>query len=653
MTTATSSDRFTWAPSAEVAQRSNMLHFMREHGFDSPEALVTRSQEDPAWFWDACVKHLGIEFSTPYRQVVDDSDPPFSKWFVGGKLNLAHDCVYKHALGRRAAHPAIIWEGEDEGTRRLTYADLRREVSLLADSLASLGIGPGDAVGIFLPMVPEVVVSIYACAAIGAMAVPIFSGFAAEAVAQRLGHCKAKAIICTDGTLRRGKQVPMKHIIDEAARCAPSVEHVIVWRRLGVDVPWTDGRDHWWHELTAQADASRAPLQVDSEQPFLLAYTSGTTGDPKAAVHVHGGFLAKIAQEAHFQTDLKPDDVLHWVTDMGWIMGPWEALGTHAGGATLVLAEGAPDWPDPSRLWQLVDRHRVSILGVSPTLIRALKAKGDEWLESSDRTSIRIFGSTGEPWNPEPYIWLSEKVGEGRSPIINFSGGTEVGACFLSPTPLSRLKPCTLGSPALGMCVEVWDGDGKQLGPGEGVGELVCTKPWPGMTRGFFGEGGRERFLESYWTRWPGVWVHGDWASIDTDGLWYLHGRSDDTINVAGKRVGPAEYESILVDHESVAEAAAVGVTDPLKGEVVWCYVVLAPGRRSSDRLREVLSDMIVDRMGKAFRPGQIKFCKALPKTRSAKIVRRVIKAIAVDKDLGDVSSVENLDAIKAIRKAH
>jgi len=653
MTTATSSDRFTWAPSAEVAQNSNMLQFMREHGFETPEALITRSQEDPTWFWDACVKHLGIEFSTPYRQVVDDTDPPFSTWFVGGKLNLAHDCVYKHALGRRAAHPAIIWEGEDEGTRRLTYADLRREVSLLADSLASLGIGSGDAVGIFLPMVPEVVVSIYACAAIGAMAVPIFSGFAADAVARRLSHCGAKAIICTDGTLRRGKQVPMKHIIDDAVLNAPSVEHVIVWRRLGVDVPWNDGRDHWWHELTAQADASRAPLQVDSEHPFLLAYTSGTTGDPKAAVHVHGGFLAKIAQEAHFQTDLKPDDVLHWVTDMGWIMGPWEAIGAHAGGATLVLAEGAPDWPDPARLWQLVDRHRVSILGVSPTLIRALKVKGDEWLESSDRSSIRIFGSTGEPWNPEPYIWLSEKVGEGRSPIINFSGGTEVGACFLSPTPLSRLKPCTLGSPALGMCVEVWDGDGKQLGPGEGVGELVCTKPWPGMTRGFFGEGGRERFLETYWSRWPGVWVHGDWASIDADGLWYLHGRSDDTINVAGKRVGPAEYESILVDHESVAEAAAVGVTDALKGEVVWCYVVLAPSRRSSDRLREVLSDMVVDRMGKAFRPGQIKFCKALPKTRTAKIVRRVIKAIALDKDLGDVSSIENLDAIKAIRRAH
>lgn len=627
---------------------------MHKHGIGTYDELLLRSQRDPAWFWDAVVKHLGIEFSTPYHQVVDDQDPPFATWFVGGKLNLANDCLYRHALGRRASHPAIVWEGEDDGVRRLSYADLRRETSLLADALAGLGVEPGDAVGIFLPMVPEVVVALYACAAIGALAVPIFSGFAAEAVAQRLQHCGARVVLCTDGTMRRGKQVPMKGTIDAAVEMSPAVEHVVVWRRLGIDVPWTDGRDHWWHELVAGADATRPPLEVESEHPFLLAYTSGTTGTPKAAVHVHGGFLAKIAQEAHFQVDMTERDVLHWVTDMGWIMGPWEVIGAHANGGTLVLAEGAPDYPTPSRLWELVDRHGITILGVSPTLIRALKTHGNDPVHQTRRSTLRVFGSTGEPWNPEPYLWLQDVVGEGRSPIINLSGGTEVGACFLSPTPMSSLKPCTLGGPALGMSVEVRDRTtGAPLGPGEGVGELVCTRPWPGMTRGFWGEGGRERYLSTYWSRWPNVWVHGDWASIDEDGLWFLHGRSDDTMNVAGKRIGPAEYESILVDHESVAEAAAIGVPHPVKGEAVWCYAVLAPGRRSSDRLREVLADMVSERLGKAFRPAEVRFVKALPKTRSAKIVRRVIRAVALGEDPGDVSSVENVESLKAISRAY
>lgn len=651
MSTATRDD-VIWRPGTDQTQHSNVAHFMREHGIQDYQQLVVRSQEDPEWFWDAVVKHLGIEFSTPYTQVVDDTDPPFAKWFVGGKLNLVQTCVDKHALGRHASQPAIIWEGEDEGTRQLTYADMRREVARVADGLANLGVGLGDTVGLYLPMVPEVCVAMYACASIGAIAVPIFSGFAAEAVASRLSHSKAKVVICADGTLRRGKQIPMKAVIDDAIQGVPSIEHVIVWRRLGSEVPWGK-KDRWWHDLTVNTDATRKPLELDSETPFMLAYTSGTTGAPKAAVHVHGGFLVKIAQEAYFQTDVRVRDVVHWVTDMGWIMGPWETIGAHANGGTLLLCEGAPDWPTPARLWQVVERHNVNMLGVSPTLIRSLHANGqDDAVVCCDRSSLRIIASSGEPWNHEPYEWLFNVVGEERCPIINLSGGTEVGACFLSPTPLSELTPTTLGGPALGMAVEVRDPDGKPLGPGEGVGELVCTKPWPGMTRGFWGEGGRERYLETYWSRWPGVWVHGDWASIDDRGLWYLHGRSDDTINVAGKRIGPAEYESILVDHESVAEAAAIGVPHAVKGEVVWCYVVLAPGRRSSDRLREVLADMVADRLGKAFRPADVRFLKALPKTRSAKIVRRAIRAAALGEELGDISSIENPESLKAIKTA-
>ena len=417
-------------------------------------------------------------------------------------------------------------------------------------------------------------------------------------------------------------------------------------------MPWGT-RDRWWHELLGHADPSRLPLMLDSETPFLLAYTSGTTGTPKAAVHVHGGFLVKVAQEAHFQVDMHARDVLHWVTDMGWIMGPWEVIGAHANGGTLVMYEGAPDYPGPERLWKLVDDHGVTILGVSPTLIRSLKTKGDEPVHAASRSTLRVFGSTGEPWNTEPYLWLFDVVGERRCPIINLSGGTEVGACFLSPTPLTALKPGTLGGPALGMAMEIRDVDGNPLGPGEGVGELVCTKPWPSMTRGFWGPGGRERYLETYWSRWPGVWVHGDWASIDDDGLWFLHGRSDDTMNVAGKRIGPAEYESILVDHESVAEAAVIGVPHDVKGEAVWCYVVLGPGRRASDRLRLVLADMISERLGKAFRPAQVRFVRALPRTRSAKIVRRAIRAAALGKELEDTSMIENPESLRGIADAN
>jgi acetyl-CoA synthetase len=649
--TAIASGTFEWQPDAATIAESNVAQFMREHGFTSWQALLERSQAEPAWFWNEMVSWLGIEFETPYSQVVDATDPERATWFVGGTLNLATNCVDRHARGKNAQVPAIHWEGEDGGTRTLSYADLRREVALLADGLSNLGVQHGDRIAIYMPMVPEVVIAMYAAAAVGAIAVPIFSGFAADAIRTRIAHCEARVVICSDATLRRGRQVSMKQTIDEAVDGVGCVEHVIVHQRLGLDLK-LGPRDRWWHDLTSDANADRRPDPVDSEHPVLLAYTSGTTGAPKAAVHVHGGLLVKLAEEVHFQVDLRAGEVLHWVTDMGWIMGPWEVIGAHALGATVLLAEGAPDWPDPSRLWKLVERHSVNVLGVSPTLIRALMTHGDEPVRSADLRSLRVFGSTGEPWNPDPWRWLLNVVGEGRCPIINLSGGTEVGACFLSPTPLTSLKPTTLGGPALGMSVEIRDADGSVLGRGDGVGELVCTKPWPGMTRGFWGPDGAERFHEVYWSRWPGVWVHGDWASIDQDGLWYLHGRSDDTINIAGKRIGPAEYESILVSHESVQEAAAIGVPHDLKGEAVWCYAVLAPGKRASDRLRERLIDLVGERLGKAFRPEQVFFVNALPRTRSQKIVRRAIRAAALNEDPGDLSSVENPQAIEAIRRS-
>jgi acetyl-CoA synthetase len=476
--------------------------------------------------------------------------------------------------------------------------------------------------------------------------VPIFSGFGPDAVAARLADARAKVVITADGSLRKGQAVPMKATSDLAADAAGSVAHIVVWRRLDEPTtPWNPDRDVWWDEL-ADDDEPLASEPLDAEHPLFIGYTSGTTGRPKGVVHVHGGFLVKIAEEVAYQVDLHPGEVLHWATDLGWIMGPWEIVGALALGATVLLFEGAPTHPAADRLWSLVERHRVTTLGVSPTLIRALVPAGPEPVRAHDLSSLRVLASTGEPWDPSSYGWLFDEVGGGRLPIINLSGGTEVGACFLSPTPVCALKPLTLYGPALGMAVEVRRPDGTRAGPNE-VGELVCTKPWPSMTRGIWGD--PDRYLETYWSRWPGVWVHGDWAVRDEDGFWFLRGRSDDTLNIAGKRIGPAEVESAIAAHPAVAESAAIGMPDDVKGEQVWCFVVPKPGTQpDADELRRSVGD----HLGKSFMPARIVFVSELPKTRSAKIVRRAIRAAALGEDPGDLSSVENPQVIDAIREA-
>jgi acetyl-CoA synthetase len=380
----------------------------------------------------------------------------------------------------------------------------------------------------------------------------------------------------------------------------------------------------------------------------MIAYTSGTTGRPKGSVHVHGGFLVKIAEEVAYQLDVRPGQVLYWVTDMGWIMGPLEMVGGHAAGATVFMYEGAPNYPAVDRLWSMIERHGVNVLGVSPTLVRALMPGGEDVVAKHDLSSLRILASTGEPWNPEPYRWFQEVAGGGRLPIMNLSGGTEVGACFLGQSPVIPTKVCSLGTPSLGMAVDVFGPDGTPV-RGE-VGELVCTKPWPAQTRGFWKA--PERYLETYWSRFDGVWVHGDWASIDSDGYWFLHGRSDDTLNIAGKRIGPAEFESAAVDHPSVIECAAVGVPHEVKGTAVWCFCILRPGVEGTDELRAEVKSVIAGELGKAFTPSEIRFVTELPKTRSAKILRRAIKAKVVGDDPGDLSSLENPSALEAIEKS-
>jgi acetyl-CoA synthetase len=638
-----------WTPSEEVRERSNALRLARKLGFEDYASLVRFSAEEPERFWPAAIEDMGLEFSRPWNAVIDESrGPEWATWFVGGRLNLAWNCVHRWARGPRAEAAAAVWQAEDGARRSLSYRELSGEVTLLAEALAALGVEAGDRVAIFLPMSPEVAIASHACAHLGAVQVPVFSGFAAPAIAARLRHSEAKVVVTADSSLRRGREVPMKELVDEACAEAPSVEHVLVWRRLGSEVPMQPGRDLFWDEAVAGSPGELEPLEVDSEHPYLLTYTSGTTGPPKGVLHVQGGFLVSIAREVCYQADARPDDVIHFVTDMGWIMGPWEVVGGMALGCTVVFAEGAPDWPAADRLWGLVEAELVSIVGLSPTLVRALIPHGAELVERHDLSSLRVIVTTGEPWNPEPYRWLHEHVGGKRCPIINCSGGTEVGACFLSPTVAAPIKSCSLGGPALGMAMDVVDAEGRSV-RGE-VGELVCRKPFPGMTRGFWRD--RERYLDTYWRRLPGIWVHGDWASVDADGYWFLHGRSDDTLNIAGKRVGPAELESAVVAHLAVAEAAAVGVPHEVKGEVAWVFCALVPGAQPSEQLAAELRALAAGALGKAFAPERVLFVSALPKTRSAKIVRRAVRAKALGTDPGDLSSLENPETLDEIAEA-
>jgi acetyl-CoA synthetase len=642
---------FVWEPTAEYIENANVTRFMRHHGIEDFHELVRRSQDDVEWFWDAVVGDLGIDFFQPYEQVLDASmGSPWPKWFVGGRINLTYNCVDRHASSDRAGARAVLWEGEDGAVREMDYSELAAAVARTANGLEALGVAEGDAVGVYMPMVPEAAIAMYACAQLGAIYLPIFSGFGAPAISTRLDDSGAKVLITADGFFRRGQRVAMKANADEAVAHSPSVERVVVFHRFhdgAFDCPMGP-RDLSWESAFGAQSSRRTCAELDPEAPFMIAYTSGTTGPPKGSVHVHGGFLVKIAQEVAFQLDVKSEDLLYWVTDMGWIMGPLEVVGGHAAGACVFMYEGAPNYPQSDRLWSMVERHEVTVLGVSPTLIRALMPAGEAPVRAHDLSTLRILASTGEPWNPEPYRWFSDVVGQGRCPIMNLSGGTEVGACFLGQSPVIPTKSCSLGTPSLGMAMDVYDSDGKPL-RGE-VGELVCTKPWPAQTRGFWRN--PQRYIDTYWSRWPGVWVHGDWASIDDDGFWFLHGRSDDTINVAGKRIGPAEYESAAVDHPAVVECAAVGIPDEIKGEVVWCFCILKPGVEPTGELAAEIKTVIGDELGKAFAPSQIRFVEELPKTRSAKILRRAIRAQVLGEDPGDMSSLENPSALEAVEKS-
>lgn len=643
---------YAWTPDPAQARASRLQQFIDRHRLGDYDSLYRRSIEDLDWFWGAVVEDLGLEWLRPYDRVLDLSRGiEWARWYTGGQTNLALNCLDRHVAAGRGTHPAVIWEGEEGSVRALTYADLHREVNRFAAALRRLGIGKGDVAGVFMPMTPETVIATLALSRIGAIYVPVFSGFAAPAVAARLADCGARLLITSDGFHRRGRLVDMKAVADEAAARVPSLERVIVARRTGNDVSWTPGRDLWWHDTVAGAQADTpdgAPAEVmDPEDPFMIIYTSGTTGRPKGTVHVHMGFPLKAAMDLAYCFDVRIADRVLWYTDIGWMMGPWLIMGTLLLGATMVLYDGVPDHPSPDRLWEVVERHRVTVLGISPTAIRALMRHGTDPPHRHDLSSLRILGSTGEPWNPEPWTWYFEHVGGGRCPIMNYSGGTEISGGIVCCDLLHPQVPTAFTGPIPGIAADVYDEHGRSVRGTGAVGELVITQPWPGMTRGFWKD--PQRYLDTYWSRWPGVWVHGDWVRADADGFWYILGRSDDTLNVAGKRIGPAEVESALTTHPAVSEAAAIGVPHDVKGEVIACFVVLRPGHEPAEALRDELKQVAAAHLGKALAPDDIRFVRDLPKTRNAKIMRRVIRAVALGNDLGDVSSLENPQAAAEI----
>jgi len=636
-----------WEPSPEVIARSRLKRFMDQHGIETFAELLKRADDDIEWFWDAAIKDIDIAFYRHYDRVVDLSQgKPWAKWWIGGRMNIVQSCLDRYRDAESRDRVAVIWEGEPGVVRELTYGELDRQVCKLAGALRRLGVRPGDRVGIFMPMCPEVAISVLATAKIGAVIIPLFSGYGPEAIASRLRDGEAKVLICADGFYRRGQVVPMKETVNKALVSCPTVTRVIMHRHIVRDVPWTHGRDYVL-EVLLEDEPEHAPThELDPEDPLMIIYTSGTTGKPKGTLHVHGGFPVKTAQDMAHGFDVGADDRIFWYTDIGWMMGPWLIFGSLILGATMVLYEGTPDHPAADRLWRMVADHKVTVLGVSPTLVRGLMTHGDEVPAHHDLTSLRILGGTGEPWNPEPFAWFFKNIGGGRIPVINYTGGTEISGGILCGNVITRLRPCSFAGPLPGIAADVLDAEGNSV-RGE-VGELAIRNPWPGMTRGFWGD--RERYIETYWNRFEGIWVHGDWAYVDPeDGLWYVLGRSDDTIKVAGKRLGPAEVESVLVGHPWVAESAAIGVPDELKGEALVCFVILRPNRQASEELAVELQDLVAGALGKPLRPKAVHFVEDLPRTRNAKILRRVVRSVYTGKDPGDLSSLENPSSLAAI----
>ncbi len=644
----TVSGDFAWYPSDAFKRASNWSAFIAAEGLADYAALESKAAQDPEWFWDALVQFLGVQFIKPYTRVLDQSKGiEWPQWCVGATGNMTLSLIDRHLAAGRGGHDAIVGEGEDGSSRRLTYRELATEVNRLASGLAAIGLKSGDAVGVHLPMIPEVAIAFLALSRLGCIVLPLFSGFGAAAITTRLKEAEAVAVITADGSLRRGKPVEMKHVLDEAIREVPTLRHVVVARRLGTDVTMQAGRDAWWSDITARGRDDFAAAELPAEHPLMIVYTSGTTGRPKGTVHTHYGVTVKTGEDFILCFDLKPTDRLMWMTDFGWLVGPLQVTAALLAGATCVLAEGTPDYPETGRLWRLVQDHKISFLGCGPTLARMMMRYGNSDISKYDLSSLRVVASTGEPWDSDSWTWVYENVLRRRGPLMNYSGGTELGG-IVATNVLFPIKPASFSGPIPGTGADIVDAGGHSVGAGT-VGELVMRQACIGTTRGLWRD--PQRYIETYWSRFPGMWMHGDWASRDADGSWFIHGRSDDTIKIAGKRTGPAEIESLLLATHRVSDAAAVAVPDPVKGSAVICTVIAAPHETPGDALASILSNAIASGLGGSFRPKQVLFVRDFPRTRNMKTMRRVIRAVLLDENPGDLSALVNPETVDELQR--
>ena len=626
--------------------------------FPPPDAFAARAAataalyqagRNPQAFWEEQARTL--DWISPWTRVLD-WQLPHARWFVDGKLNASANCLDRHLAGWRRNKAAIIWEGEPGDRRVLTYRELAREVGRCANALKSLGIRRGDRVAIYLPMIPEAAIAMLACARIGAVHSVVFGGFSAESLRDRINDAQAVAVITADGGYRRGQLLPLKRLADEAIATTPSIQHCIVVRREGDSaVPLQRGRDHWWHELLEAASPRCEPEPMDAEDLLFILYTSGTTGKPKGIVHTTGGYLTQVAATTRYVFDLRDEDVFWCTADVGWVTGhSYVVYGPLANGATVVMYEGAPDWPERDRFWSLIERYGVTILYTAPTAIRAFMKWGTEHPARHDLSTLRLLGSVGEPINPEAWIWYRDHIGGGRCPIVDTWWQTETGGIMITPLPgVTTTKPGSATVPFPGISAELVDNSGKRLTVGGGF--LTLTQPWPGMLRTIYGDD--QRYQQTYWSRFPGSYFAGDGAKLDDEGYWWILGRVDDVLNVAGHRIGTMEVESALVDHPAVAEAAVVGRAHELKGQALAAFVTLKEGSEGTAALNTDLKNHVAKKIGAIARPDDIIFSADLPKTRSGKIMRRLLQDIAEGRALGDTTTLADPAVVNRLKEKY
>jgi acetyl-CoA synthetase len=629
-------------PPAEFAASANVK------SMDEYERMYAEAAADPEAFWAKQAEEL--HWFRKWDKVLE-WDEPFAKWFVGGKINIAYNCLDRHLTTWRRNKAAIIWEGETGEIKTITYAQLHAEVSRFSNVLKSLGVRTGDRVALYMPLIPALSVAMLACARIGAAHTVIFGGFSADAIRDRVNDGGCKVIVTADGGYRRGTELKLKEIVDEAVEHCPSVKHVVVFQRTKSKVTMRPGRDHWWHELTKTVDARCEAVPLDSEHTLYILYTSGTTGRPKGILHTTGGYLTQAAYTTKLVFDLKDDDIYWCTADIGWVTGhSYVVYGPLANGATVFMYEGAPNYPDFDRFWDMIERHKINIFYTAPTAIRAFIKWGEQYPLKHDLSSLRLLGTVGEPINPEAWMWYHEVIGKGRCPIVDTWWQTETGTIMISPLPgATPTVPGTATRPLPGIIVDIVTKAGKPVGPNEG-GYLVIKKPWPSMLRTLWGDD--ERYKQAYWSEIPHNYFAGDGARRDKLGNYWIMGRVDDVINVSGHRLGTAEVESALVSHEAVAEAAVVGRPDELKGQAIAAFVTLEGGRKGTDELKDQLRAHVAKEIGSLAKPDDIRFTDSLPKTRSSKIMRRLLREVASGSQVrGDVTTLEDLSVLESLRQ--